>query len=101
MLRKVLGPERDEVTGSRIKWHDEELHNLYPSPNNVRVIKSWRMRWAGHIMCMGEVRTAHKILVGKPKGKRPCRSPRHTWEDDIKMDLIEILWEGMDWINLA
>jgi hypothetical protein len=78
----------------------EELHNLYSSPNIIRMIKSSRMRWAGHVAQMGEKRNAHRILVGKPEGKRPLGKPRRRWADDIKMDLREIGWDDMDWIDL-
>jgi hypothetical protein len=81
------------------KLYNEELHNLYSSPNIVRMVKSRRMRWAGHVACMGAMRSVYKILVGKPAGKRPIRRPRCRWEDNIKMDLKEM--EGVDWINLA
>ena len=70
--------------------HNEELNDLYPLPNNVRVIKSRRMRWAGHVARMGEDRVLHRVLMGKPEGKRPLGRPRHRWEDNIKMDLKEV-----------
>jgi hypothetical protein len=75
-LRRIFGPRRDEVTGDWRKLHYEELHNLYSSPNIIRMIKSKRMRWAGHVARMGETRNAYKILVGKPEGKRPLGRPR-------------------------
>jgi hypothetical protein len=81
--------------------HNEELHNLYSSPNIIRMIKSRRMRWAGHVARMGETRTASRILVGKPEGKRPLGRLRRRWVDNIKMDLGEIGWDGVDWIELA
>jgi hypothetical protein len=71
VLRRIFGPKRDEVMGDRRKVHNEELHNLYFSPNITRTIKSRRMRWAGHVARMGEERNAYRILVGKPEGKRP------------------------------
>jgi hypothetical protein len=70
-LRRIFGPKRDEVTGGRRKLHNEELHNLYFSPSIIRMIESRRMRWAGHVACMGEKRNAYRILVEKPEGKRP------------------------------
>jgi hypothetical protein len=73
VLRRIFGPKRDEVTGDWRKLHNEELHNLYSSPNIIRVIKSRRMRWAEHVVRMGPKRNAYMILVGKPEG-RPRRS---------------------------
>jgi len=70
VLRRILGPKRDEVTGKWRKLH-EELNELYCSPNMVRVIKSRRMKWEGHVARMGEVRGVYRVLVGKPEGKRP------------------------------
>jgi hypothetical protein len=89
------------VTGGWRKLHDEELHGLYSSPSIVRVIKARRMRWAGHVVCMGEVRGAHNILVGRPEGRRPLGRPRRRWEDNIKMDLTEIGFGDVDWIHWA
>jgi hypothetical protein len=91
----------DEVTGDWRKLHNEELHNLYSSPNIIRMIKSRRMRWAGHVARMEAPRTAYRILVGKAEGKRPLGRPRRRWVDNIKIDLREIVWDGMDWIELA
>jgi hypothetical protein len=79
-------PKRDEVTGEWSILHNEELYALYSSPNIIRVIKSRRLRWAGHVARMGERRGAYRALVGKPKGRRPLERPRHRWEDNIKMD---------------
>jgi hypothetical protein len=76
VLRRLFGPKRGKVTGDRRKLHNEELHNLYTSPNIIRMIKSRRMRWAGHVARMGELRNAYSILVGKPGGKRPLGRPR-------------------------
>jgi hypothetical protein len=80
---------------------NEELHNLYSSPDIIRQVKSSLMRWAGHVARMGEERKVYKVLVGKPEGKRPLGRPRHTWEDGIRMDLREIGLGGVDWIRLA
>jgi hypothetical protein len=77
------------------------LHSLYSSPNIVRVIKSRRMRWAGHIARIGEGRGAYRVLVGRPEGKRPLGRPRRRWEDNIKMDVGEIGIDGANWIQLA
>jgi hypothetical protein len=81
--------------------HNDELHNLYSSPNIVRVIKSRRMRWARLVAHMGEGRGVYRVLVWRPEGKRPLGRPRHRWEDIIKIDLREIGINGMDWIGLA
>jgi hypothetical protein len=78
------------MTGEWRKSHNEELSNLYSLPNIVRVVKSRRMRWAGHVARMGEGRGMHRVLVGKPEGKRPLGRPRHRWEDTIKMNLQEV-----------
>src|SRR5215813_11843144 len=90
VLRRVFGPKRDEVTGEWRKLHNEELSDLYSLPNIVRVVKSRRMRWAGHVARMVEGRGVHRVLVGKPVGKRPFGRPRRRWENDIKMDLQEV-----------
>jgi hypothetical protein len=97
----IFGSKRDEVTGDWRKLHNEELHNLYSSPSIIRMIKSRRMRWAGHIARMGEKRNAYRILVGKPEGKRPLRRPRRRWVDNIKMDFRVVGRDGMDWIDLS
>jgi hypothetical protein len=96
VLRRIFGPKRDEVTGGWRKMHNEELHGLYSSPSIVRVIKARRMRWAGHMARMGEVRGAYNILVGRPEGRRPLGRPRSGWEDNIKMDLREIGFGDVD-----
>jgi hypothetical protein len=76
------------VTGGWRKLHDDELHNLYSSPSIIRMIKSRRMIWAGHVACIGAKRNAYRILLGKPEGKKPLGRPRRRWENNIKMDLI-------------
>jgi hypothetical protein len=76
VLRRIFGPRRDEVTREWRRLHNEELNDLYSSPNIVRMIKSRRMRWAGHVACMGEERAVYRVLVGNPEGKRPLGSPR-------------------------
>ena len=83
------------------KLHNEELNDLYPLPNIVRVVKSRQMRWAGHVVRMGEDRVVHRVLVGKPEGKRPLGRPRRRWENNIKMDLQEVGGGRGDWIELA
>ena len=90
VLRRICGPRRDEVTGEWRRLHNEELNGLYSSPNIVRVIKSRRMRWDGHVARMGEERGAYKVLVGKPDGKRPLGRLRPRWVDNIRMDLQEV-----------
>jgi hypothetical protein len=99
--RRIFGPKRDEVTGEWRRLHNKELHALYSSPSIIRVIKSRRLRWAGHVARMGERRGAYRALVGKHEGRRPLGRPRRRWENNIKMDLREVGWGGMDWINLA
>jgi hypothetical protein len=89
------------VTGEWRKLHNEELHISYSSSNIIRTIKSRRMRWAGHVARMGEKRNAYRILVGKPEGRRSLGRPRRRWVDNIKMDLREIGWGGVDWFHLA
>jgi hypothetical protein len=101
VLRRIFGPKRDEMTGGWIKLHNEELHGLYSSPSIVRVIKARRMRWAGHVARMGEVRGAYNILVGRPDVRRPLGRPRRRWEDNIKMDLREVGFGDVDWIHWA
>jgi hypothetical protein len=95
VLRKIFGPKREE-DGSWRKLHNDELHSLYSSPNIVRVIKSRMMRWARHVARMGEGRGVYRVLVGRPKNKRPLGRPRRRWKDNIKMDLREI---GIDGAN--
>jgi len=100
VLRRVFWPKRDEVAGERRKLHNEELSDLYSLPNIVRVVKSKRMRWAGHVARMGEGRGVHRVLVGKPEGKRPPGRPRRRWEDN-KMDLQEVGEGCGNWMELA
>jgi hypothetical protein len=83
------------------KHHNEELHDLYSSPDIVWVIKSRRMRLAGHVAQMGEERGVYRVFVGKPEGKRPLGRPRHRWEDNIRMGIQEVGCGGMDWIGLV
>ena len=100
VLRKIFGPNRDEVTREWRNLHNEGLNDLYSSPNILRVIKSRRMRWAGHVACMWERRGIYRVLVGKPEGKRPLGRPRRRWEDNIKIDLQEVECGSMDWTEL-
>jgi len=101
VLMRILGPKRDEVTGDWRKLHNEELNNLYFSPNIVGVIKPRRMRWAGHVAHMGEGRGVYRVLVGKPEVRRPLGRPRRRWEDNIRMDLREVGRGCVDWMELA
>jgi hypothetical protein len=96
VLRRIFGPKEDEVTGEWRKLHNEELHNLYLSPDIIRQVKSRRMRWAGHVARMGEERKVYKVLMGKPEGKGPLGRSRRRWEDGIKMDLRQIGLGGVD-----
>jgi len=100
VLRRIFGPKREEVTREWRKLH-EELNDLYSSHNMVRVIKSRRMRWAGHVVPIGERRGVYRDLVGKPEGKRPLGRPSRRWEDNIKMDLQEVECGGMKSIELV
>jgi len=97
VMGRVFGTKRDEVT---VEWR--KLHNdLYSLPNIVQVVKSRRMRWAGHVACMGEGRGVHRVLVGKPEGRRPLGRPRCRWEDNIKTDILEVGGGFGDWMELA
>jgi PAS domain-containing protein len=101
VLRRIFGPKRDEVTGGLKKLHNEELRDLYSSLSIIRMIKSRRMRWVGHVARMEEKRNAYRLFVGKPEGKKPLRRPRRRWVDNIKMDLVEVEWGDVNWIGLA
>jgi hypothetical protein len=100
VLRRIFGPKREE-DGSWRKLHNDELHSLYSSPNIVRVVKSRRMRWAGHVALMGEGIGVYRVLVERPEGKRQLGRPRRRWEDNIKLDVREIGIDGANWIQLA
>ena len=101
VLRSIFGPWRDEVTGEWRRLHNEELNDLYSSPNIVRVIKSRRMRWAGHVARMGKERGLYRVLLEKPEERRPLGRPRRRCVDNIMMDLQEVGCGYMDWIGLA
>jgi hypothetical protein len=101
VLRRIFGPKRDEVTREWRKSHNEELRDLYSLPSIIRLIKSRRMRWAGHVARIGEKRNAYRLLVGKLEGRRPLGRPRRKWVDIIRMDLAEVGWGDVDWIGLA
>jgi hypothetical protein len=86
VLRRIFGPKRDEGSGGWRKLHKEELHDLYSSPSILRIMKSRRKRWAGHVARMGEKRNAYRLLIGKPEGKTPLGRQRSRWVDNIRMD---------------
>ena len=101
VLRKISGAKKDEIAGEWRKLHIAELHGLYSSPNIIRSLKSRLLRWAGHVARVELTRNAYRILVGKPKRKRPFGRLRCRWEDNIKMDLREVGYDVRDWIDLA
>jgi len=101
VLRGIFVPNRDGVTRERIKLHNEDPSDLYFSPNIFRVIKSRRIRWAGHVARVEEKRIVYTILAGKPEGKRPLGRPRRRREDNMKMDIQELRCGGVDRIELA
>jgi hypothetical protein len=90
VLRRIFGPKRDAVMGEWRKLHNKELHDLYSSPNIIRIIKSRIMRWVRHIARRGEKRNAYRLLVGKPEGKRQLGRPRCSWENNVMLDLGEV-----------
>jgi hypothetical protein len=98
-LRRLFGPKMDEVIGGWRKLRSEEVHDFYSSPSVITINKSRRMRGVRHVARMG--RTAYKLLVGIPQGKRPTGGPRFRWVDNINMDLVEVAWGGVDWIGLT
>jgi hypothetical protein len=100
VLRRIFGPKREE-DGSWRKLHNDELHIMYSSPNIVKVIKSRRMRWAGHVAHIGEGRGVYRVLVGRTEDERPLGRPRRRREDNIKIELREIWIDGANWIQLA
>jgi hypothetical protein len=101
VLKRIFGPKWDEVMGEWRKLHNEELRDFYSLPITIRIIKSRRMRRAGHVARMGEKRNAYRLFVGNPEGKRPLGRPRRRWVDNIRMDLGEVGWGDVDWIDLA
>jgi hypothetical protein len=105
VLKTIFGHKGDEVTGEWRKLHTGEFHNLYPSPDIIRHIKSRRIRWVGHVAQIGEGRDVYRVLMRKPEGKRPPVRPRRRWEDGIKVDLKETglvrLWSGITWLRVG
>ena len=99
VLRRIFGPRRDEVMGEWRRLHNEELNVLYSSPNIVRVIKSRRMSWAGHVARMGKERGVYRVLVGKPEGRRPLGRPRRRWA--VILERISRRWDVCIWIELG
>ena len=99
LLRRMFGPAWDKLKREWRKLHNGEVNDLYSSPNIICMIKSGRMRWAGHVGHVGESGGAYRVLVGKPEIKRPLGRPRRRWDDNIKMDLQEVGWGT--WIDLA
>jgi hypothetical protein len=100
VLRRIFGPKREEV-GSWRKLHNDELRSLNSSPNIVTIIKSRRIKSAGHVARMGEGRGVYRVLIGRPEGKRPLEIHRRRWEDNIKMNLRKTEIDGMNWIRLV
>jgi len=101
VLRRIFGPKRDKGTGGWRKLHNEELNDLYSSPNIIRAIKSRRMRWAEHVAHIKKGAETYRISVERPEVKSPLGRATHRWEDDIKMDFQEVGWKGMDWTNMT
>jgi hypothetical protein len=100
VLKTIFGPKREEVTGGWRKLHKKELHNFYSSPNIIRIIKSKRMKWVGHVPCMAETGSTYKIFIGKPEVLRTLTRPWHRWNDNNKINLSEIGLESVNWIYL-
>jgi hypothetical protein len=101
-LRRIFGPKRDEVTGEWRKLHNEELRDLHSSPSIIGIIKSRRIRWAGHVARMGEKRSVYMLLVGKPEGKRPLGRPRHRWWIIGWVDRwVGVTCTGLAWLRIG
>jgi hypothetical protein len=101
VLRRIFGPKRDETTRERRKLHNEELHDMFWSPNTVRGIKSRNMSWTQYVARVGVGRGVYRVFVGNPEGKIPLGRPRRRWGDNIKMSHQETCFRGMDFIELA
>jgi hypothetical protein len=87
VLTRIFGPKRDKLTGEWRRLRNEELNDLFSSPNTILVSISRRMKSVGHVACMGERKSAYRILVGRPEGRTKLGRPRHRWENNIKVDL--------------
>jgi hypothetical protein len=101
VLRRIFGPKREEVAGGSRRLHSDELHNLYASSNIVRVCKSRRVKWVGHLSRKGENKNTYKSLVGRSEGMTPLERSGTRRENDFRKDVKEMGWEGVDWINLV
>jgi hypothetical protein len=101
VLRRIFGSKKDKVTDEWRGLHNKELYALYSSPNIIRVIKSRRLRWAGHVARTGNRRGAYRVLAVKREGRRPLGRARRRWEDNTEMDLREVGCGGKNWIDLA
>jgi hypothetical protein len=101
VLRRIFGPKRNEITREWRRLSNKQLYALYSSPDIIRITKSRRLRWAGHVARLRVMRGTYRVLVGKSEGRRPLQRPRRRWQDNIKMDLREVGWGGIDWMNLA
>jgi hypothetical protein len=104
VLRRIFGPKTEEGTGERRRLHNEELYVLYSSPNISRVIKSRRMKWAGHVARMGDSRVAYRVLMWRPEGKKTLARPRRRWEENSKINLQEVgwgTWTGLIWLRVG
>jgi hypothetical protein len=101
VLRRIFGPRREEMVGGWRRLHNDELHNVYGSPNIIGVIKPRRMTSAGHVTRMRDMTNAYKIPVGKHEGKRQLGRRKHRWEANIRMDIRETVWVVVDWMHLA
>jgi len=100
VLRRIFGPNRSELTGDCRKLHNEELNDLHCSADIIRVIKSRRMRWAGHVARTGERKSAYRVWMGKPEGNSPFGRPRRGWKDNIKK-WNGWTWTGLNWLRMV
>ena len=101
VLCKIFWAKRHEITGEWRKFYNAELHAMYTSPNIIRILKSRRLRWTGHVTRLEQSRNTYRVLVEKPERERPLRRPRRRWEDNIKMVLREVGFDLGKWTDLA